>query len=233
MKTYQTLLFDVDDTLLDFAAAEDAAFRKLLLEQGFTYNDAWKQDYRLMNQELWSAYERGEMSRDEVVNTRFSKFFQKLGKEVDGRLLENSYRLYLEDGNQLLDGALALVKELSHHYEMYIVTNGFSKTQDKRLKASGLFPFFKGVFVSEDTGFQKPMREFFDCCFASIPNLDVQTALIIGDSLSADIQGGINVGMDTCWINPSRKENVSAIQPTYEIHHLNELLELLKIKSQS
>ena len=228
MKTYKTLLFDLDNTLLDFSAAEDIAFRKMVADQGFSYSDTLKKDYQILNQKLWQAYERGEKSRDEVVTTRFSLFFETLGKEVDGILLENRYRLYLEEGNQLMDGALELVKELSLRFDLYIVTNGVSETQDKRLKSSGLFPFFKGVFVSEDTGFQKPMKEFFDWCFAKVPNIDIETTLIIGDSLSADIQGGINVGMDTCWINPFKVKNTSAIQPTYEISHLNELRELLK-----
>ncbi|HWJ77227.1 MAG TPA: YjjG family noncanonical pyrimidine nucleotidase [Niallia sp.] len=228
MKTYKTLLFDLDNTLLDFSAAEDIAFRKMVADQGFSYSDTLKKDYQILNQKLWQAYERGEKSRDEVVTTRFSLFFETLGKEVDGILLENRYRLYLEEGNQLMDGALELMKELSLRFDLYIVTNGVSETQDKRLKSSGLFPFFKGVFVSEDTGFQKPMKEFFDWCFAKVPNIDIETTLIIGDSLSADIQGGINVGMDTCWINPFKVKNTSAIQPTYEISHLNELRELLK-----
>jgi len=228
LKTYKTLLFDLDNTLLDFSAAEDIAFRKMVADQGFSYSDTLKKDYQILNQKLWQAYERGEKSRDEVVTTRFSLFFETLGKEVDGILLENRYRLYLEEGNQLMDGALELMKELSLRFDLYIVTNGVSETQDKRLKSSGLFPFFKGVFVSEDTGFQKPMKEFFDWCFAKVPNIDIETTLIIGDSLSADIQGGINVGMDTCWINPFKVKNTSAIQPTYEISHLNELRELLK-----
>lgn len=228
MKTYKTLLFDLDNTLLDFSAAEDIAFRKMVADQGFSYSDTLKTDYQILNQKLWQAYEHGEKSRDEVVTTRFSLFFETLGKEVDGILLEYRYRLYLEEGNQLMDGALELMKELSLRFDLYIVTNGVSETQDKRLKSSGLFPFFKGVFVSEDTGFQKPMKEFFDWCFAKVPNIDIETTLIIGDSLSADIQGGINVGMDTCWINPFKVKNTSAIQPTYEISHLNELRELLK-----
>jgi len=228
VKTYKTLLFDLDNTLLDFSAAEDIAFRKMVADQGFSYSDTLKTDYQILNQKLWQAYEHGEKSRDEVVTTRFSLFFETLGKEVDGILLEYRYRLYLEEGNQLMDGALELMKELSLRFDLYIVTNGVSETQDKRLKSSGLFPFFKGVFVSEDTGFQKPMKEFFDWCFAKVPNIDIETTLIIGDSLSADIQGGINVGMDTCWINPFKVKNTSAIQPTYEISHLNELRELLK-----
>ncbi|WP_312094738.1 YjjG family noncanonical pyrimidine nucleotidase [Niallia sp.] len=233
MKKYQTLLFDVDDTLLDFAAAEDHAFRLLLQEQDVSYSEEWKKQYQQLNQGLWKAFEEGKITRDEVVNTRFTLFFEKMGKKVDGALLEQSYREYLGEGNQLLDGALDLIREVSSHFDLYIVTNGMSATQEKRLKSSGLYPFFKAVFVSEDTGYQKPMKEFFDYCFARIPQINKETTLIIGDSLSADIQGGFNAGIDTCWINPFKQANKTNLQPTYEITKLIELLVLLEQENQS
>ncbi|HEO8422024.1 Putative HAD-hydrolase yfnB [Mycobacteroides abscessus subsp. abscessus] len=233
LKNYQTLLFDVDDTLLDFAAAEDNAFRLLMQEQGVSYSEEWKRQYQQLNQGLWKAFEEGKITRDEVVNTRFTLFFEKMGKKVDGALLEQSYREYLGEGNQLLDGAMELIMKVSNHFDLYIVTNGMSATQEKRLKASGLYPFFKAIFVSEDTGYQKPMKEFFDYCFDRIPLFNKETTLIIGDSLSADIQGGYNAGIDTCWINPLKKENKTDVQPTYEIAKLEELLIILEREKQS
>lgn len=233
LKHYQTLLFDVDDTLLDFAAAEDYAFRLLLEKQGVSYSEKGKKVYQKLNQSLWKAFEEGEITRDEVVNTRFTLFFEKMGKKVDGALLEQSYREYLGEGNQLLDGAMDLIVKVSNHFDLYIVTNGMSITQEKRLKSSGLYPFFKAIFVSEDTGYQKPMKEFFDYCFDRIPQFNKERALIIGDSLSADIQGGNNAGIDTCWINPLKKENKTDVQPTYEIAKLEELLTLLEREKQS
>ncbi|WP_400247928.1 YjjG family noncanonical pyrimidine nucleotidase [Niallia sp. JL1B1071] len=227
VKKYQTLLFDVDDTLLDFAATEDQAFRLLLQEQGVSYSEEWKRQYQQLNQGLWKAFEEGEITRDEVVNTRFTLFFEKMGKQVDGALLEQSYREYLGEGKQLLDGAMDLIVKVSNHFDLYIVTNGMSITQEKRLKSSGLYSFFKAIFVSEDTGYQKPMKEFFDYCFDRIPQFNKETALIIGDSLSADIQGGYNAGIDTCWINPLKRDNNIDVQPTYEIAKLEELLLLL------
>lgn len=233
VKKYQTLLFDVDDTLLDFAAAEDQAFRLLLQEQGVSYKEEWKRQYQQLNQGLWKSFEAGGITRDEVVNTRFTLFFEKMGKKVDGALLEQSYREYLGEGNQLLDGAMDLIVKISNHFDLYIVTNGMSATQEKRLKSSGLYPLFKAIFVSEDTGYQKPMKEFFDYCFDRIPSFNKETALIIGDSLSADIQGGHNAGIDTCWINPLKMDNSLDVQPTYEIAKLEELFLLLKREKQS
>jgi 2-haloacid dehalogenase len=227
MQKYQTLLFDVDDTLLDFGAAEKLALRLLFEEHHFSLTTEIEEHFKTINQSLWRAYEEGKMDRDEVVNTRFSILFKEYGKEVDGELLEKNYRSYLEEGHQLIDGALVLIKALHNQYNLYIVTNGFSDTQERRLRDSGLYPFFKDIFVSENTGFQKPMKEFFDYVFARIPHFNAEQALIIGDSLSSDIKGGILAGIDTCWFNPKMKQNHTDLNPTHQIQTLDELYQLL------
>ncbi|MCP1125933.1 YjjG family noncanonical pyrimidine nucleotidase [Bacillus sp. 3103sda1] len=229
MKHYQTLLFDVDDTLLDFGVAERVALRSLFEEQQIPLTAEIEAHYKEVNQGLWKPFEEGKLDRDEVVNTRFSILFKKYVQEVDGILLEQNYRSYLEEGNQLVNGAFKLITNLQKQYNLYIVTNGVSKTQDKRLRNSGLHPLFKDIFVSEDTGFQKPMKEYFDYVFARIPNFSPKQALIIGDSLSADIKGGQLAGLDTCWFNPEMKPNNTDINPTYEIQKLDELYHILKM----
>lgn len=233
LKKYKTLFFDVDDTLLDFGAAENAALRLLFEEQRFPLTAEIEAHYKKINQDLWKSFEEGKLTRDVVVNTRFSLLFKEYGQEVDGALLEKKYRSYLEEGHQLVNGAYELITDLQHQYDLYIVTNGVSKTQDKRLRDSGLYPLFKGIFVSEDTGFQKPMKEFFDYVFARIPNFSVEQALIIGDSLSADIKGGQLAGLDTCWFNPEMKPNETKMIPTYQIQKLEELYRILEVKNDS
>lgn len=133
----------------------------------------------------------------------------------------------------MIDGAYELIERLSPSFDLYIVTNGVSRSQYKRLGDSGLYPFFKDVFVSEDTGFQKPMKEYFDYVFARIPGFSAEHGLIIGDSLSADIKGGQMAGIDTCWFNPGKKENESGIIPTYEIQSLDELYDVLKVERKA
>ncbi|PLS01890.1 YjjG family noncanonical pyrimidine nucleotidase [Neobacillus cucumis] len=227
MKKYKTLLFDVDDTLLDFAAAEALALEMLFKSRNISITSAIENHYKKINQGLWKSFEEGKIGRDEVVNTRFSLLFKEYGQIVDGVLMEKYYRSFLEEGHQLINGAFELISELQNHFDLYIVTNGVSRTQDKRLRDSGLHPLFKEIFVSEDTGFQKPMKEFFDYVFARIPESSEDQTLIIGDSLSSDIKGGQLAGLDTCWFNPQGKPNNSRINPTYEIRNLNELFQIL------
>ncbi|WP_062239560.1 YjjG family noncanonical pyrimidine nucleotidase [Fictibacillus sp. FJAT-27399] len=227
MKIYKTLLFDVDDTLLDFGAAESTALHMLCEEQQITFTSELESLYKKINQGLWQAFEEGEIERDEVLNTRFSLLLKEYGHEADGRLLEEIYRGFLSEGNQLIEGALELITVLQDRFDLYIVTNGVSKTQDKRLRSSGLHPLFKGIFVSEDTGFQKPMKEYFDYVFARIPDFSLEQGLIIGDSLNADMKGGQLAGLDTCWFNPKKKTNHTDMVPTYEIQKLDELYQIL------
>ncbi|MCG7409301.1 YjjG family noncanonical pyrimidine nucleotidase [Paenibacillus sp. ACRRX] len=228
MQKYKTLLFDVDDTLLDFGAAEKLALEMLFKGEQALLTPEIEAQYKKINHTLWKSFEEGKLDRDEVVNTRFSILFKQYGKDVDGTVLENNYRTYLEQGHQLVNGAFDLIMDLHQKYDLYIVTNGVSKTQYKRLRDSGLYPMFKDIFVSEDTGFQKPMKEYFDYVFARIPNFAAEQTLIVGDSLSADIKGGHLAGIDTCWFNPEMIPNHSDIIATYQIQKLEELYSILR-----
>lgn len=232
MEKYKTLFFDVDDTLLDFGAAEENALQLLFEEYDKSLAVERISEYGSINQLLWKQFEEGRIDRHEVLNTRFSKLFEQTGQKVDGALMESQYRQYLEKGHKLIDGAFGLVSDLRHRFDLYIVTNGVSTTQEKRLKASGLFPMFKAVYVSEDTGYQKPMKQFFDYVFEQIPDFSPEKGLIIGDSLTSDIKGGNMAGLDTCWFNPHNKANHSDISPTYEIQELHELQQLLINKNR-
>ena len=160
------------------------------------------------------------------METRFGKTFEHFGYKVDGRAIDAEYRGYLAESKVFVDGALQLIQTLAPHYELYITSNGLADTQMKRLHVTGLAPYFKQVFVSENTGYQKPMKPFFDYVFDRIPNFDANKAMIIGDSYSADIIGGARASIDTCWLNPLRIAP-KTVTPTYEIRKLNELHSIL------
>lgn len=221
---YKALLFDVDQTLLDFKKTEDVAFRRLMMEEGIPYSQELFDVYETINHKLWHQYELGEINRDVVLNTRFILFYQAINQDKDASKLEERYQFFLSEGAYILPKAFDLIKKLSQEYPLYIITNGVANTQYKRLKKTGLFPFFKDIFISEEIGFQKPACEFFKYVFERIPFLPSET-VVIGDSLSSDIQGGINYGIDTIWYNPNQISGY--LQPTYEIKDLEELYFIL------
>lgn len=225
---YKTLLFDVDDTLLDFQATEKQALQKLFQAQGVTLTTEIEQAYKRMNHGLWQAFERGERTRDQVTNERFGLFFGTLGLSVDSLAVEKQYRSFLDEGHHLLGNSYQIIADLSQKANLYVVTNGVSKTQYRRLTDAKLLPFFKDIFVSEDTGYQKPMPEYFAYVFDRIPHLDKKETVIIGDSLTSDIQGGLISGIDTVWLNSKGERESEKIQPTYTIQQLDEIYNILE-----
>lgn len=228
MSKYQTLLFDIDDTLLDFSAAEDEALHRLFQENGLMITEEVENRYKAINGSLWSAFEQGEISREEIMNTRFSRLFEEYDIKVNGKKQGLRYQQLIAENHQFIDGAPELLNNLASEFDLYIVTNGVSKTQYKRLKDAGLYPLFQDIFVSEDTGYQKPMKEYFDYVFDHIPTFEYESTLIIGDSLTSDIKGGLLAGIDTCWFNSKHHVNNTLCQPKYEIDRLAELHTILK-----
>ena len=225
---YKFLLFDLDHTLLDFDAGEDIALTQLLEEEGVEDIQAYKDYYVPMNKLLWKDLELKKITKKELVNTRFAKLFAHFGIEKDGAYLAGRYQFFLSKQGQTFPGVEDLLKKLiSKGYELYAATNGITYIQTGRLKQSGISPYFKEIFISEQLHTQKPDAEFYEKIGARIPNFNKNHALMIGDSLSADIQGGNNAGIDTIWYNPHHLKNKSLAQPTYEIDSYQALLELL------
>ena len=226
--SYIFLLFDLDHTLLDFDAAEDVALSHLLKEEGVEDIQAYKGYYVPMNKALWKDLEEKKITKQELVNTRFAKLFAYFGIEKDGAYLAERYQFFLSKQGQIFPGVEDLLKKLIHQgYELYAATNGITAIQTGRLAQSGIAPFFKEIFISEQLHTQKPDTEFYEKIGALIPNFYKNHALMIGDSLSADIQGGNNAGIDTVWYNPDHLENNTQAQPTYEVDSYQALLEIL------
>ena len=224
---YKILLFDLDDTLLDFTANEQSALKHLFEDNGIAFTMEVFDTYSLVNKGLWAAYEKGEILLDEVLNTRFSKALLALGKQVDGMLWEQKYRELLGNGHEMIDGADRLLKRLSGSFRMFIVTNGVTETQIKRLKLSGLYTYFEDIFTSQGIGYQKPAAEFFDYVKSHVKDFDAKNTLMIGDSLSSDIKGGNLAGIDTCWINRNSTALSTDIKSTYSITNLEELFDIV------
>lgn len=228
--TYKFLLFDLDHTLLDFDAAEDVALTQLLKEEGVTDIQAYKDYYVPMNKALWKDLEQKKITKSDLVNTRFSKLFEHFGIEKDGTYLANRYQFYLAQQGQVFSGAIELLDNLIERgYELYAATNGITAIQTGRLAQSSLAPYFNQVFISEQLQTQKPDALFYEKIGQKIPGFSKEKVLMIGDSLTADIQGGNNAGIDTIWYNPHHLENKTLAQPTYEVDSYKALLDCLAL----
>lgn len=226
---YTTLLFDIDDTLLDFKVAEHYAISTLMTELSVEASDANIQNYSRINQGYWEEFEKGLLAKDVLIAKRFETFFALHELTVNGSDMDVKFRSYLEQSHHLIAGTMPLMEALKPKYNLYATTNGVARTQQRRIKDSGLIQYFNDIFVSEETGYQKPTKEYFDYVFVRIPDFNATETLIIGDSLTSDILGGMNAGIDTCWFNPHKLPNpFTHIKPTYEIAALDELKVLLE-----
>ena len=220
---YEYLLFDVDDTLLDFQKAELMAFKMLIDEFNIKYSDEIYKIYHDENRRLWKEYEIGNIKRNEIFENRLIPLFTFLN--IDSDPVKASYRFldYLAKGAFLLGDSYKVLEKLSKTHKLYIITNGEPKVQYPRLEAVDFLKFFSGIFVSEEIGYSKPNKDFFNYVETHIDGFNKKKALVIGDSLTSDIVGGINYGIDTCWFNPNNKE--TNLNITYEIKSINELVE--------
>ena len=222
---YKYLLFDLDDTLLDFGKAQVLAFKKLLEDENIEYSDESFEKYETINKSLWRSFERGEISNKEVTSERFIRFFALFGMKVDGSEVDNRFRSYLAEGNQLFEGIVEMLEKLSLTHKLYIASNGIGITQHTRLKNNNLKKYFDKIFISEEIGTKKPDREFFDIILKEIGVEDKGEVLMIGDTLTSDILGANNVGIDSCLVDIHGIEN-SEINPTYKIAKTIDLLNI-------
>ena len=222
------ILFDLDETIFDFPKAERAAISEVMLKIGITPSEENIRRYSEINRECWDALERGEFTRERIVVLRFERFLSEQGSDFSPKEAQKMYVAALGAQHHFIDGAEELLSLLSEKYELYAVTNGLYAVQTRRIKDSRLDRFFKGYFISEEIGFSKPRKEFFDLAFSKIDGFERDKAIIIGDSLMSDILGGKNAGIRTCHYNPQKKENKTGIIPDHEIKNLSELPRLLK-----
>jgi len=222
------LFLDLDDTILDFHKAERIAIRKTLLDFGVEPTEEILARYHVINKWHWEQLELGKLTRKQVQEERFHVLFSELGREVDGEKIAKTYMENLAIGHYFLPGAEEAVIELHKKYRLFLASNGNASVQKGRMTSANLYRFFEQVFVSQEVGFDKPSKAYFDACFARIPGFDPRKAIMVGDSLTSDIRGGINAGLRTVWVNPNHKENHTDIQPDYEIESIKELEDLLK-----
>lgn len=228
---YKVILWDIDGTLLNFEEAEKFAIRKCfsIFSMG-ECSDSMLQDYSRINKEYWQRLERGEISKKEVLEGRFRDFFYKHNlRSCTPMDFNEEYQKRLGDTVVFFENGSELVRDLKGKVLQYAVTNGTKVAQERKLKNSGLDQLLDGIFISEDIGIEKPGRGFFEEVFKVIGSFEQQEMLIVGDSLTSDMQGGVNAGIKTCWFNPESLTNTLGVGIDYEIRDLGELRKILEL----
>ena len=225
-----TVLLDLDDTIFDFKCCERQALSGTLESFSVSYNDTFLQEYNTINDSMWKKLEKGEITRDELIVRRFELFFDKCGiVGIDAPVFARAYMEKLAQTGALLPDAEDLLTWLSKNYALYAVTNGLLETQLGRIRTAGIAKYFDDIFISQNVGYVKPSVKFFDYCKEKT-GFTLSETVLIGDSLTSDIRGGVEYGIFTIWFNPQGKEN-HIVSPDAEVRSLREIPSLLRALS--
>ncbi len=222
---YEFLLFDADGTLFDFLKCEEMALRIAMKNIGVDIDDEGVALYSKINDGMWKALERGEIDKNSLRIERFRQFGEKYGFNTDFNALSLNYTDNLAMQNYPIDGAEEICRRLYGKAKMYVITNGIEYVQKNRFATSPLKDFFEKLFISGEIGFEKPDRRFFEAVERGIPDFDIKKALVIGDSLTSDMAGGIGYGIDCCWYNPNG--NTTKLPVKYTVSDLSEIEKII------
>jgi 2-haloacid dehalogenase len=225
---YKWLLFDADGTLFDYDRAEATALKKTFEEVGPGFEPAYATAYRRINGEIWLEFERGRISQEKLRARRFELLFEAMGIECDAGAFSGRYLRNLAAASQLIEGAEEIVKKLHGKAGLMIMTNGLKDVQRPRFARSIIGGYFDDVVISEEVGVAKPDRRIFDVAFQKMDHPRKEDVLIVGDSLTSDIKGGSDYGIDTCWFNPKQKPRSLDIEIRYEIDDLKDLWDVVQ-----
>ena len=230
MKRYEVILWDIDDTLLDFKKSEKLGIFTCFEKRGLYVDDVIAKRFSEINDSFWKRLETRELTKIEVQRGRFFQLFEELGiTDIDIEDFRLEYEHMLGEIWFYRENSLELLLVLREKgYQQYAVPNGTKKVQDKKIKGAGFDRMFEKVFISDEIGTPKPQKAFFDHVLEHLSPLKKEKMLIVGDSLTSDMKGGVENGIDTCWYNPYHKENILNLPITYEIHTLKDLLDILE-----
>lgn len=227
--SYEVIIFDADETLFDFKKSEREALKNTILEFDIEYDENYHlKVYKKINTSIWREFEDGIITQEKLKVERFRRLSNKLNFEFDEVKFAKSYMKHLSYASFLFDDSIKLMQSLSKDYRLIIITNGLKDVQDNRIRKSIISRYFEDIVISEEVGLAKPNPKIFEHALNNINYTAKDKVLIVGDSLTSDIQGGINFGIDTCWFNPNKTVNKTGIKPTYEISNLMELKNILE-----
>lgn len=221
------ILIDLDNTIIDFNECARHSIMGIFEDLGFHYDDNVFETFITENVKIWKRLERGEIDKPYLRANRWNIILGKLGIEYDGTIIEERFENGVAKGAYPVEYAYELLEYLYSKYDLYVVSNGFRFVQESRVKIGKFDKYFKELFLSEDIGIQKPDIRFFDYCYEKIGCPPKEDLILIGDSLSADIQGGINFNVETIWFNKNNEPQNDTIKPTYTVNHLKEIEKIL------
>lgn len=227
MQKYDILLLDADGTLFDFKRSEREALTEALMLQNIIADEDSVSQYVKINDGLWKQFERGEISKDDIRRLRFIRLSEYMGIGFDTVKMGEDYVMLLGQKRYLLEGALECCKQLHRHARLYIITNGIHSVQMSRIKNSPINRYITDIFVSEQVGYAKPRKEYFDYVFQNIENFRKDKALVVGDSLTSDIAGGIASGTDVCWLNPEGEPVPGEMHINYVVDCISKLPDII------
>ena len=229
MAIYTCVLLDIDNTLLDFDAAERQALTDMLAEYELPHDENACAVYHKVNRELWDSLAKGQLNKQKLFQIRFSRFMQAMQLPDNGKskAMNDRYEELLATHADLLPGALTALEELGEVATLAIVSNGALAVQESRIAASCIGRYMDGIYISEKVGAAKPSAKLFEHAFRDLGITNKSRVLMVGDDLLADIKGGQNAGVDTCWFNPKNEENKSGITPKYTVGSYEELYRIV------
>ncbi|MEW8955406.1 YjjG family noncanonical pyrimidine nucleotidase [Clostridium sp.] len=226
---YEVIIFDADETLFDFKKSEGHAFKNTMVEFKIEYDENHHlKVYKDINTAIWKELEEGLITQKDLNVERFKRLSDSLSLKFNEEEFAKSYMKHLAIASFLYDDSVTIVEELHKKYRLMIITNGLKDVQDNRIKKSIISKYFEHIVVSEEVQVSKPDSRIFQLALNNIKYTDKSKVLMVGDSLTSDIQGGINFGIDTCWFNPNKIVNKTKIEPTYEISNFSELKSILE-----
>lgn len=225
---YEIIIFDADDTLFDFKKSEKEALKNTMIEYGIEYKESYHlKTYKDINSVIWKELEQGLIKQKELNIKRFKRLLERLNLDFDENEFAKSYVKNLSNASFLYNNTTKVIENLYKEYRLSIITNGLKEVQDNRIRKSSIARYFENIVISEEVGVSKPDPKIFEIALGNMKSTDNSKVLIVGDSLTSDIQGGINFGIDTCWFNPNNIINTKKIKPTYEISNMINLKEII------
>ena len=221
---YQWILFDADETLFHFDAF--AGLQRMFEGYGIHFSKEQFIEYQLVNKPLWVQYQDNEITAQQLQETRFEEWAKKVG--VTPKAMNSAFMMAMADICTPLDGARELLDSLlANNVKMGIITNGFTELQKIRLEKTEFSHYFELIIISEQVGVAKPDKRIFEHTFSQMGEVNLPGVLMVGDNPDSDVLGGMNVGIDTCWLNATQQACPEGVKPTYTVKNLNELQVLL------